>query len=120
MTPAEKAELARKRAEKKKQREEMAKTGLVVFDKGYQAANNYAIDKINAAVDKYGLERFGFKKGEHIGSIFDMKKKGKGSRAPAGPSDGRRARAAIVKQVMAEQGLSMPEASKYVKDNGLY
>jgi hypothetical protein len=59
-----------------------------------------------------------------IGDLLNRKKitmmMGKGRRAPAGPSDGRRARAAIVKQVMAEQGLSMPEASKYVKDNGLY
>jgi hypothetical protein len=59
-----------------------------------------------------------------IGDLLNRKKitmmMGKGRRAPAGPSDGRRARAAIVKQVMAEQGLSMPQASKYVKDNGLY
>ena len=47
--------------------------------------------------------------------------KGKGRRAPAGPSDGRRARAEIVKRVMKEQGFkSMIEASKYVKDHGLY
>jgi hypothetical protein len=47
--------------------------------------------------------------------------KGKGRRAPAGPSDGRRARAAIVKKVMAEQGFkSMIEASKYVKEHNLY
>jgi len=30
------------------------------------------------------------------------------------------ARGAIVKKVMREQGLSLPQASKYVKDNGLY
>jgi len=30
------------------------------------------------------------------------------------------ARGAIVKKVMAEQGLSLPQASKYVKENGLY
>ena len=47
--------------------------------------------------------------------------KGKGRRAPAGPNDGRRARAEIVKRVMKEQGFkSMIEASKYVKDHGLY
>ena len=46
--------------------------------------------------------------------------KGKGRRAPAGPSDGRRARAAIVKKVMAEKGCSMIEASKYVKEHNLY
>jgi hypothetical protein len=37
-----------------------------------------------------------------------------------GVKDGRQARAAIVKKVMQEQGLSLPMASKYVKDNGLY
>ena len=30
------------------------------------------------------------------------------------------ARGAIVKKVMAEKGLSLPQASKYVKENGLY
>jgi hypothetical protein len=34
--------------------------------------------------------------------------------------DGRRERAAIVGRVMKEQGLSLPMASKYVKENGLY
>jgi len=46
--------------------------------------------------------------------------RGKGRRAPAGPSDGRRKRAEIVKKVMAEQGCSMIEASKHVKAHGLY
>jgi len=45
---------------------------------------------------------------------------GKGRRAPAGPNDGRRKRAEIVKKVMAEKGCSMIEASKYVKAHGLY
>jgi hypothetical protein len=36
-----------------------------------------------------------------------------GGRAPS-------ARGAIVKRVMAEQGLSLPQASKYVKEHGLY
>jgi hypothetical protein len=41
-------------------------------------------------------------------------------RAPAGANDGRRARAEIVKKVMAEKGLKMIEASKYVKQHNLY
>jgi hypothetical protein len=36
-----------------------------------------------------------------------------GKRAPS-------ARGAIVKKVMAEHGLSLPQASKYVKEHGLY
>jgi hypothetical protein len=43
-----------------------------------------------------------------------------GKRAAAGADDGRRKRAAIVKKVMAERGLKMIEASKYVKEHGLY
>ena len=45
---------------------------------------------------------------------------GKKRRAPAGPSDGRRKRAEIVKKVMAEQGMKMIEASKYVKEHNLF
>lgn len=45
---------------------------------------------------------------------------GRKKRAPAGPEDGRRKRAAIVKKVMAEKGMSMIEASKYVKAHSLY
>jgi len=45
---------------------------------------------------------------------------GRRKRAPAGPDDGRRKRAAVVKRVMAERGLSMIEASKYVKEHNLY
>jgi hypothetical protein len=37
-----------------------------------------------------------------------------------GSSDGRRRRAEIVRKVMSEKGLSMIEASTYVKAHGLY
>jgi hypothetical protein len=43
-----------------------------------------------------------------------------GSQIGAGVSDGRKVRADIVKKVMAEQGLKMIDASKYVKAHGLY
>ena len=46
--------------------------------------------------------------------------KEKKHRGGAKPGDRRVARAAVVKKVMAEKGLSMIEASKYVKQNGLY
>jgi hypothetical protein len=45
---------------------------------------------------------------------------GRRRRAPAGANDGRRKRAEVVKKVMAEQGCSMIEASKYVKAHNLY
>ena len=38
----------------------------------------------------------------------------------SGRGDGRSARAAIVRKVMRETGMSLPEASRYVKQNGLY
>jgi len=45
---------------------------------------------------------------------------GKKRRSPASAGDGRRKRAEIVKKVMAEKGMKMIEASKYVKQHGLY
>ena len=45
---------------------------------------------------------------------------GRRKRAPAGPEDGRRKRAEIVRRVMAEHGMKMIEASKYVKAHNLY
>lgn len=53
---------------------------------------------------------------EAVGGAKPARKK----RAPAGPSDGRRKRAEIVRKVMAEKGLSMIAASKYVREHGLY
>ena len=45
---------------------------------------------------------------------------GKKTRKPAGENDGRRRRAAIVNKVRHEKGLSLIEASQYVKAHGLY
>ena len=49
-----------------------------------------------------------------------MGRGGRRKRAPAGANDGRRKRAEVVKRVMNEKGMSMIEASKYVKAHGLY
>lgn len=46
--------------------------------------------------------------------------KQKRKRAPAKEGDKRLVRAALVRKIMEEQGLSLPMASKYVKDNGLF
>jgi hypothetical protein len=47
-------------------------------------------------------------------SYFDKKKKkGGAKKAPSG-------RHAIVSKVMREHGMSLPAASKYVKEHGLY
>lgn len=71
--------------------------------------------------------RGGAKKGYHQMPDGSMMKDsmmpargGKKRRAPAGEHDGRRKRAEIVRKVMSEKGLSMIEASKYVKAHGLY
>lgn len=45
---------------------------------------------------------------------------GRRKRAPASAGDGRRKRADIVRKVMNERGISMIEASKVVKSEGLY
>jgi len=45
---------------------------------------------------------------------------GKKEKRPLMEGDGRLARAKIVRDVMAKQGCSMIEASKYVKEHGLY
>lgn len=52
--------------------------------------------------------------------VTGLGRRTKAKRAPAGASDGRRSRAAIVKKVMAEKGMKMIEASKYVKAHKLY
>jgi hypothetical protein len=50
----------------------------------------------------------------------DMKKGGAKVKRVVGEGDGRRVRAAVVKKVMNEKGLSMIDASKYVKEHNLY
>jgi hypothetical protein len=52
--------------------------------------------------------------------LTNMKASGKKRRAPAKVGDGRKRRADIVRKVMKEHGLSMIEASKKVKKDGLY
>ena len=55
-----------------------------------------------------------------LGALGYGKAKSKATRKPAGPNDGRRRRAELVKKVMKEYGCSMIDASKVVKDEGLY
>jgi hypothetical protein len=52
--------------------------------------------------------------------LYAMKRKNFPVNRGAGASDGRKKRAEIVKRVMADKGLSMINASKYVKANNLY
>ena len=76
-TPEELKQKELKRAEKMKNRKEMAMTGLKLLDKGTNMALGYAQKKYNKAIDDYGLERIGIKKDtREIPSIFDKKGSG--------------------------------------------
>jgi hypothetical protein len=66
--------------------------------------------------DGYGEERPWWSYTQNL-TAKDLRGRGRRS---SGRSDGRTARAAIVRQVMQEHGLGLIEASKYVKENGLY
>ena len=50
-------------------------------------------------------------------ALTKMKGKGKQKRAPASASDARRARGAMVSKLMKEQGMTLGEASKYIKEH---
>jgi hypothetical protein len=66
-----------------------------------------------SATDRYGGSMTGSYEGQ--GRQMTLQKK-----RIVGAGDGRRKRAEIVKRVMAEHGMKMIEASKYVKAHGLY
>lgn len=54
-----------------------------------------------------------------VAGMFGLGKQKKEKRV-VGAGDGRRKRAEVVRKVMAEKGMKMIEASKYVKEHGLY
>ena len=54
-----------------------------------------------------------------VAGMFGLGKEKKAKRAVS-ESDGRRKRAEVVRKVMSEKGMSMIQASKYVKEHGLY
>jgi hypothetical protein len=70
-TPEEEKQSELKRAEKMKKRKEMATTGINLLTKGTKMALDYADNKINKAIDKYGLEKIGINKVHNtLGSGF--------------------------------------------------
>jgi len=79
----------------------------VVVDVGKEALASYLTGKSGSKVPKKG-------KGVMSGGM-----KGVGV-MKGGAMDGRKRRAEIVKKVMKEKGLKMVEASKFVKEHGLY
>lgn len=58
--------------------------------------------------------------GHGISDVVGMFGLGKKQKRAVGAGDGRRKRAEVVRKVMAEKGMKMVEASKYVKEHGLY
>jgi hypothetical protein len=70
------------------------------------------VDKATKYVKKHGVKSLS----EYIiGDDVKTKKK----RAPAAPSDARKKRGAIVSKLMKEHGMTLGEASKYVKEHGV-
>ena len=55
-----------------------------------------------------------------VSDVAGMFGLGKKAKRMVGESDGRRKRAEVVRKVMAEKGMKMIDASRYVKEHGLY
>lgn len=104
---------------------------------GYEGMGRERDDRAMTGMGMLGQDGHGIRQGggflsdlgipviSNLAGMIGLGKEGCGTggrrrRAPAGPSDGRRKRAEIVKKVMAEKGMKMIEASKYVKAHGLY
>lgn len=76
-------------------------------------------DQVNLSGMGTGAGRFS-DLGHKVSDIAGMFGLGKKQKRVVGAGDGRRKRAEVVRKVMAEKGMKMIEASKYVKEHGLY
>lgn len=117
-------------------REERAKYSGMGFREGIRETQNLYGNMADAAIsgyDAYEAAQKGFsglptalQKGADVASAISkatasaQKAAAEFQKGGAKKSDGRSARAAIVKQVMAQRGVSMIEASRIVKSEGLY
>lgn len=92
----------------------IGKVGRKVGSVALPIAKDIAVDVAKSAIQSYltGSTKSG--KGMGVGVM-----KGKGVHS-GGAMDGRKRRAEAVKKVMKEKGMKMIEASKYVKQHGLY
>ena len=86
---------------------------------GFETVSGGAVSKTGAYQGKGKMIIQHLPEGEGEEIITGGGKKRK-QRKPAGPNDGRRKRAEVVRRVMNEKGMSMIEASKYVKDHNMY
>jgi hypothetical protein len=89
---------------------ELMNGGLKISDLGHNLSN---------VAEAFGPNRVG-KVGHSLSNIAGMFGLGKKEKRVVGAGDGRRKRAEIVRKVMAEKGMKMIDASKYVKEHGLY
>lgn len=86
---------------------------------GFEAVSGGAVSKTGRYEGEGKMVIQHLPEGEGETIITGGRKHKKSRKAPSA-SDGRRKRAEVVKKVMNEKGLSMIEASKYVKQHGLY
>jgi len=95
----------------------IGKVGKKVGSVALPIAKDIAVDVAKSAIQSYltGSTKTG--KGAGVGVMKKMKGAGVSS---GGAMDGRKRRAEAVKKVMKEKGMKMIEASKYVKQHGLY
>ena len=89
---------------------ELMNGGLKISDLGHNLSN---------VAEAFGPNRVG-KVGHSLSNIAGMFGLGKKEKRVVGAGDGRRKRAEVVRKVMAEKGMKMIDASKYVKEHGLY
>lgn len=85
---------------------------------GFEAVSGGAVSKTGRYEGEGKMVIQHLPEGE--GEIIVGGRKQKKSRKAPSATDGRRKRAEVVRKVMSEKGLSMIEASKYVKQHGLY
>ena len=99
-------------------------SGLHSIGSGYDSGKYEGEGKMRGAGHVIGAGKLVITHGEEeCSDSEEMVGKGRRSAKPkrvVSATDGRRRRAEIVRKVMTEKGLSMIEASKYVKANGLY
>ena len=75
-----------------------------------------ALEERRRAEGKLVIQHLPHGEGEEMVLGEGKKKK---TRKPAGPSDKRRARGAMVSKLMKEKGMTLAEASRHIKQHGL-
>lgn len=99
----------------KKQREEAKKSGKgIVSGPGYEAVSGGLRTGRYEGKGKLLIQHLPEGEGEEM-----VVGKGKKTRRPAGASDKRRVRGQMVSKLMREEGMTLAEASRHIKEHGL-